>query len=301
MEAGKGTESGDERDGARAALLGGAFRLIDLSSPVTEKAPEPDRPRIRRVGHRRGGDLLGLGFALMQSQGRWQTLKNVIGWLFGMRRISGRDFPEGLGLALEEVKSDLHAGSHLDAPWHFGPTSEGCPAKTIGEVPLEWCFGEGLVLDLRGLQAGEEITAEHLQEALAAFDGEIGPGNIVLLMTGADRYWGKKEYLWKYPGMGREGTLWLLEQGVRVIGIDAFGFDRPWRAMGRDYLARREARFLWPAHMVGREKEYCHIEKMANLHLIPRPKGFMVACFPIDVESCGAGWVRPVAIVPEDG
>lgn len=132
-------------------------------------------------------------------------------------------------------------------------------------------------------------------------DAEIEPGNIVLLMTGADRYWGKREYLWKYPGMGREGTVWLLERGVKVIGIDAFGFDRPWPTMVREYLATGDAGRLWPAHLVGREKEYCHIEKMANLHLIPRPKGFMVACFPVNVEGAGAGWVRPVAILPVEG
>jgi kynurenine formamidase len=100
--------------------------------------------------------------------------------------------------------------------------------------------------------------------------------------------------------MGRDGTLWLLERGVKVIGIDTFGFDRPWSTMVKEYVATRDARRLWPAHLVGREKEYCHIEKMANLGRIPRPKGFKVACFPINVEDAGAGWVRAVAIVPAE-
>lgn len=276
----------------------GKFRLIDLSSPVTERVPEPDPPRIKRISHRQGGNLLGLGVALMEGEGIWQKARNLIAWLLGLEGIRAKDFPDGLGLALEEVKSDLHAGTHLDAPWHFGPTSAGRPAKKIGEVALEWCFGEAMVLDLRHLGAGEEITPSHLEAALEAIAGEIAPGKIVLLMTGADRYWGQEEYLWKYPGMGREGTLWLLERGVKVIGIDAFGFDRPWPTMAKEYLATRDAGKLWPAHLVGREREYCHIEKMANLHRIPRPKDFQLACFPINVEGAGAGWVRPVAIVP---
>jgi len=35
--------------------------------------------------------------------------------------------------------------------------------------------------------------------------------------TGADKYWGKPEYLVKGCGMGREATMWLLDRGVRVV------------------------------------------------------------------------------------
>jgi kynurenine formamidase len=46
--------------------------------------------------------------------------------------------------------------------------------------------------------------------------------DIVLLQTGCDRKVDSAEYF-EQPGMGRESTLWLVEQGIRVIGIDAFG------------------------------------------------------------------------------
>ncbi|MGE5541414.1 MAG: cyclase family protein, partial [Bacillota bacterium] len=52
-------------------------------------------------------------------------------------------FPDQMGLAAEEVHAITHSGTHFDAPWHFGPTSEGKPAKTIDEVPLDWCYGDG--------------------------------------------------------------------------------------------------------------------------------------------------------------
>jgi kynurenine formamidase len=54
---------------------------------------------------------------------------------------------------------------------------------------------------------------------------------------------------------------------------------------------------LWAAHFVGKEKEYCQIEKLANLEKIPQPFGFKVAVFPIKVEGASAGWARPVAII----
>lgn len=43
--------------------------------------------------------------------------------------------PENRFDAEELAKLSTHAGTHLDAPWHFGATSEGKPAKTIDQIP----------------------------------------------------------------------------------------------------------------------------------------------------------------------
>ena len=88
-----------------------------------------------------------------------------------------------------------------------------------------------------------------------------------------------------------------LDTPDQVIGIDGWGFDRPAGAMLQDYLRTGDCAALLPAHMVGRDREYCHIEKMANLDKIPVAYGFWVVCFPIKVERGSAGWVRAVALV----
>ena len=54
---------------------------------------------------------------------------------------------------------------------------------------------------------------------------------------------------------------------------------------------------FWESHYLGKQKEYCHIERMANLDKIPEPFGFKVAAFPIKIAGAGAGWVRAVAIM----
>ncbi len=46
----------------------------------------------------------------------------------------------------------------MDAPWHYAPTSEGKPARTIDEVPLDWCYGSGIVLDIRHLDINAAAT-----------------------------------------------------------------------------------------------------------------------------------------------
>ena len=45
--------------------------------------------------------------------------------------------------------------------------------------------------------------------------------------VGADKFWGQQEYLVKGAGMTRESTLYLLDRGVKVVGIDAWSWDRP--------------------------------------------------------------------------
>ena len=84
-------------------------------------------------------------------------------------------FPDQLGLANEKILLDSHAGTHMDAPWHFGPLCESRAAKTIDQIPLEWCFGPASVLDVRHKKAGETITPEDLRQARTASLIRSGP------------------------------------------------------------------------------------------------------------------------------
>jgi kynurenine formamidase len=252
-------------------------KLIDLSVPIEhESASEPWPPKIRySPDHRKGAAEMGQKFG-----------------------VDTRDllYSGGLGWAHEEVTAVTHAGTHLDAPWHYHPLSEGKAAKTIDEIPLEWCYSDGVVLDLRHKKPGELITPDDLKQALKRINYTIKPYDIVLLMTGCDKKWGRPDYF-EQPGMGRESTLWLVEIGVKIIGIDAYGFDRAFKDMAEDYKRTGDGKMIWPAHFAGITKEYCHIEKLANLDKIPRPYNFKVACFPIKITRASAGWVRAVAIM----
>ena len=206
-------------------------------------------------------------------------------------------YSSGLGWAVEEIQAITHTGTHVDAPYHYASVSEARPARRIDAVPLEWCFAPGVVLDVRHIAAGAEITVAHLKAALDKIGYALKPLDIVLLHTGADRRIGSKEYF-DQPGLGRDGTLWLVEQGVKVIGIDAYTLDRPFASMVADYRRTGDGRYLWPAHFAGITREYCQIEKLANLERIPRPHGFYVSCLPVKIEAASAAWCRAVAIVP---
>lgn len=248
-------------------------RFIDLSVALDSTCGERLPITIRYVDHQTGG----------------RQMEEIFGLPAG-------SLPGGLGWAGEELTLITHAGTHMDAPWHYGPLSGGRPARRIDEVPLEWCYGAGVVLNMRHKQDGDEIAVADLQAGLAQIEYELHPGDIVMLMTGAAVHWGQAEYAERGCGLGRDATLWLVEQGIRVIGTDAWGLDRPFSAMRREFEQSGSVQAIWPAHFAGCEREYCQLEKLANLHLLP-PTGFTVICFPIKIAGGSAGWSRVVAML----
>ena len=212
--------------------------------------------------------------------------------------IKKEDLPDSLGWALEFVHLSTHSGTHLDAPYHYHPTMDkGKPSATIDEIPLEWCFADGVLLDFRNKGDGERITVTDVKKALQKIKYEIKPLDIVLIQTGAEAYWGKAEYLIKGAGMDRESTLYLTEKGVKIVGIDAWSWDRPLPFLAKEFQEKHDPRVIWEAHFAGIEIGYCHMEKMANLSSIGLGHGFQICCFPIKIKKASAGWVRPVAIV----
>ena len=251
--------------------------LIDLSVAISHQpAHEPVKPSIHYYTHE--GE--GLDF-----------FKNLF-------QAEEKDFvwSDGQGMAMEEVTAITHTGTHVDAPWHYGATSEGKPARRIDECPVEWFFGDGVVLDLRHKKPNERIEVADLEAALAAIDYALKPFDIVMIMNGRDKLLGTEAYF-EQPGMTRESTLWLVDQGIKVIGVDMYGFDRKFGDMTEEFKRTGDGRVLWEAHFAGITREYCQIEKLANLDRIPRPHGFKVSCLPIKVECASAGWCRAVAFV----
>jgi kynurenine formamidase len=175
----------------------------------------------------------------------------------------------------------------------------GKPSLTIDEIPLEWCFSDGVLLDFRHKADGERITVQDVEKELKRIKYKLKPLDIVLIQTGADSTWGTPQYLVKGAGMTRESTLYLTEKGVKVVGIDAWSWDRPLPLLAKEFKETGDPKVIWEAHFAGIEIAYCHMEKMANLSAVGRPYGFTVCCFPIKIKRASAGWVRPVAIIDD--
>jgi kynurenine formamidase len=259
-------------------------RIIDISAPLMAGiASDPPYmlPQIEYMDHHATAPALAEEFGITLDQ-----------------------LPEGQYAAVERVTISTHNGTHLDAPYHFFSRMNerfvpgGEPAWRIDEVPLDWCFQPGVKLDFRHLPDGYVVTPEDVQKELARIGHVLKPLEIVVVNTAAGARYGHEDYIHRGCGMGKAATLWLLEQGVRVTGTDAWSWDAPFSLTKRKVAETGDASLIWEGHRAGREIGYCHMEKLHNLEALP-PDGFMIACFPVKVHRGSAGWTRAVAILEE--
>jgi kynurenine formamidase len=252
-------------------------RIVDISSPLDNETVYDHpfmRPKIEYRSNAENAPMLLESFP-------------------GLRQ---EDLPDGEGWAFEIVQLTTHNGTHMDAPLHFQSKSiDGKRMMSIDEVPLEWFFRPAVKLDFRHLPDGQVVSAAEVEAELKRIGHELRPFDIVLVNTRAASCIGTEEYLAAGCGMGREATLYLTSRGVRVTGIDAWGWDAPFVHTRKRWLETRDPKIIWEGHKAGREIPYCHMEKLCNLEQLP-PKGFTVACFPCKVKGGSAGWTRAVAL-----
>jgi len=247
--------------------------LIDLSAPIRPdppEYPEPLRTEIVFEDHAQGAE--------------------TIETLFGVDRELLRD---GEGWTTETfLRFGTHNSTHVDAPWHYNSSVGGERAQTIDQLPLEWFYAPGVIIDATDRGDGEVLSVTDLQERLPRRLEEL---DIVLVRTGRDEFYDQPDYIARGPGVSAEATRWLHEQGVRVMGIDAWGWDEPLHLQAERAKAEGTQGIFWAAHQV--DLAYSQIERLFNLGSLP-DQDFMVACFPLRIEGASAAPARVVAILP---
>jgi kynurenine formamidase len=202
----------------------------------------------------------------------------------------------GEGWATETITHmSTHSVTHIDAPWHYNSRIKGEPAETIDALPLEWFFSDGVVLDMSHKADGDGVTERDVQKELQRIGCHLKPLDIVMIRTGRDVFYGQEDYMFRGCGVTAEATHFLFAQGVRVMGIDAWGWDVPLDREAKEALEKNEPGIFWAAHQA--DLPYAQIERLVNLRELP-PYGFKVSCFPLKIKGGSAGPARIVAILP---
>ncbi|MBX9453902.1 MAG: cyclase family protein [Mesorhizobium sp.] len=257
-----------------------ARRIIDLSVPLEAgiaSDPPGHEPKINYLPHK-------------------ETAGQITGFFPGLKE---EDLPGREGWAIELLQITTHNGTHLDAPYHHHSTMDGGKrAITIDEVPLDWCFQPGVKLDFRHFADGQIVTADDVKRELDRIEHTLKPLEIVVVNTAAGTAYGQPDYTHRGCGMGREATLHLLEQGVRVTGTDGWSWDAPFSHTRNRFAESKDPSIIWEGHRASMEIGYCHIEKLTNLEQLPA-NGFQISCFPFKIRAASAGFVRAVAIIED--
>jgi len=204
------------------------------------------------------------------------------------------------GIVSRSINTSLHAGTHIDAPAHFGYP------MTIDEVPLEQLCGTGVVLDLKREQWGV-ITAEDLENASPA----IKEGDRVILNTGWHRFHESdpQTFMLRYPGLDKSAVDWFVSKKVSWVGSDT---PSPDHAFCLGSLIEKHRPDVLNEKMIDREKfpkTYCHRTLLGNNILMIEQLGGSIdevtgqrvtlMALPTKLKKSEASQIRVIAITED--
>lgn len=122
-------------------------------------------------------------------------------------------FIERDGVALHKIMMGNHTGTHVDAPAHFIPGG-----LSISDLSLELMNGRTRVVEIH---SGEKIDVSELRESVHTDDFRL------LFKTKNSLLWNsRKKFKKDYVYMTPEAAEFLVESGIKLIGIDYLSIER---------------------------------------------------------------------------
>jgi arylformamidase len=118
---------------------------------------------------------------------------------------------EGAHANKTRISSNVHLGTHVDAPHHF--LNDG---RTVEGLSLDVLTGPCYVVQLPdGIEA---ITADVLERTEITSEMKR-----ILFGTRNSHFWARGESTFQtdYVAITEEGAQWLVERGVELVGVDA--------------------------------------------------------------------------------
>ncbi len=200
-----------------------------------------------------------------------------------------------------------HPATHMDAPVYC--IDHGL---SVDKIPLENCYGTGVIVDLRYLKKWGRITAEDLEKAKP----RIEPGDIVVCNTGWQRWWRVKdyEYYYHYPGLVHSAAEWLIKKKVKAIAgtwatcdhsLSFAPLEKNNLSLYEDYMKEtgKDPGEEFPEYepcltMLLKNGTVCIHGAGGDIDQVTG-KRCTLAAFPFRLEQADAAMVRLVAIVEE--
>jgi len=175
------------------------------------------------------------------------------------RRMSRGDDANATALTVS-----CHAGTHVDAPFHFLPDGAG-----IDAVPLERFVGPALV---HAVEADRYITAEHVKAI--PLDGATR----VLFKTRNSQLLKRREFEPNFVAFSLEAARALVGRGVQLVGLD--------------YLSVAHADLQVPVHRAFLDHGVVLLEGVDLSEITPGRYELM--CFPLRLRGLDGAPCRAV-------
>lgn len=165
------------------------------------------------------------------------------------------------------LRMGAHTGTHVDAPSHFYPGARGVDA-----IPLDVLVGPAVVVELA---VPDAIAPGDLQVAMP-------PGTQrLLLKTRNSALWERTGFQEDFVYLTGEAARWLVDQGVKLVGIDYLSVDQT-------AASRPEA------HLVLLGAGLVVLEGL-DLEHVP-PGRYTLMCLPLKVQGADGAPARAVLV-----
>ena len=158
-----------------------------------------------------------------------------------------------------------HTGTHIDAPWHFVENG-----KRLNEIPMDLLVGPAMVVNLDNVRF---ITRADLEPV------NLQGCKRVLFKTENSNHWDDGQFYENFVYLEPDGAEWLVEHGVRTVGIDYLSID-PFRSQGH------------PSHFVLLGNDVAILEGL-NLSRIAPGRYHMVA-LPLNLQDVDGAPTRVI-------
>lgn len=173
---------------------------------------------------------------------------------------------------LSDLRLGSHTGTHIDPPFHF--LEHGA---TVDRLPLEALIGEAVVVEIP--RSTGDIDPADLERA------GIEGATRVLFKTGNSALWGRPGVAFPddYVALTPEGAQWLIDRGVRLVGVDFLSVER----------------FDAPGHPTHRALLGAGVVIVEGLDLSGvAPGRYGLACLPIRLAGGDGAPARAVLLEP---
>ena len=153
------------------------------------------------------------------------------------------------------VEMGMHVGTHMDVISHLSD-SEIC----ISDYPIEKFIGKGCLLDVRD---EENIGMKH------EYLEKVQEGDIVLIYTGYDKYFGSSDYFNHHPVIEKELAQFFVERKIKLLGLDLPSPDQ----------------YPFEIHKILLEKDILIIENLRNMQALKDAATFEVIAIPLNIRA----------------
>lgn len=169
-----------------------------------------------------------------------------------------------------KITIGMHCGTHMDSPFHFFENG-----VSVDQGPLAVCTGPAVMIDVRDKLLDGLIDVAHLKPQ----EAKIRETRRVVVHTGWSGKWGSPEFFTSHPMFTSEAARFMVDCGVRLVGVDFPSVDRP----------------PFPVHIVLLGSGVVIVENLTNLASV-QSEVFTFIALPLKFTGRDGSPVRAIAL-----